>query len=1175
MKKSLSLLLIFLLSLLLLGNAVAGGTAGVMGTIFLDANSNGIMDGGDKPLSNIEVSLLQADNASETVLATTTSNEQGQFAFPNLSGGTYALRASLPKKHVPTVPQSNGSQALPGNSQTALTPVFSLADGETKNLPIGTTPKSGYIKVIAFGDENANSGRFSTEPLLSEVKVEIIYESNGTEYVVATANTNKQGEATLSNLSPATYRVAATLPDPYIVGPVGKKISLFYNGIVPGDGSRGLSEQFNLPAGGSIGMGIGGVLTGKVSGQVWMDTNGNGKMDSGERGAEGVRIQISNPGKGVDRSMVTGNDGAYTFDKLQEGTYRLNASLPQDAMFTIPGDSLLSGNEQTDSTDINVALGQTTNLKPIGIAPLTSLDVLAFEDLNVNGVMDQDEPLFAGADIQIIPSDGKAMRGSTDKDGLATFSPVRPGKAGIRVTLPEPHVLTVHEENGSIFSTVSALRTAETVYTLEAGQHSRVLLGVTLPSSIAGTAFDDENLSSIRDNSENGIEGIQVEAINANGETAAKSVTNSDGQYVLDHLLPGTYTVRFSIVSPYVFSSPSDTGIESENKVITQTPTYGDTAPIVLKADETASHIDAGIFRSAIINGKVLLGDETDGFSGKSGGLNGVKIALLDADGARVSDYTIAETDQAGAFSLKGALPGSYQLEYTLPEGSAFSQPEQKEKTYVSEVIHLKSNDVLDVDPLFAVRTGSIAGNVFNDFNANGKKDDSDQAFIDASIKLASSKGESLEAVTDENGLYRFLDLRPGNYTYQVTLPDGHLIMQAESIELTGSQNNTASCPVTLRMGEQIENANIAVSPAASLQIDSFYDNDLSSTLTETDTPFPQTTITLTHELTGARIPVTTDVNGKASLERLYYGRYTISLPLKPDHAVIAPKGDVSGDEWKGSITISNAAEKQSIAIVQYGSIAGNIWNMDGSNADTANIPIMLQNADSKEQVANTSTDANGTYSFNNLLPGNYIISSILPSGFRFARSVDTQVRPSVITSDQNDAATQKGSSALLTLSMGQALTQQDIGIGATGRLGDFAWLDTDGDGMQDTDEPGIPGLTIRLFRYGEMAAETTTDAYGRYLIDDLYPGEYTVEIELPTELKTTKLQTEFSLVASVLPGGQTGTARAEGIVVPSKSSNLNCDFGFALMSPGKYPANLRNLPTKDWTPLVPYTPTR
>ena len=64
-------------------------------------------------------------------------------------------------------------------------------------------------------------------------------------------------------------------------------------------------------------------------------------------------------------------------------------------------------------------------------------------------------------------------------------------------------------------------------------------------------------------------------------------------------------------------------------------------------------------------------------------------------------------------------------------------------------------------------------------------------------------------------------------------------------------------------------------------------------------------------------------------------------------------------------------------------------------------------------------------------------------------------------------------------------LSGMDIGIGAMGSIGDRAWLDLNGNGMQDLEEPNMPGILIELYRNGELAASTTTDLYGRYLFSD------------------------------------------------------------------------------------------
>ena len=63
--------------------------------------------------------------------------------------------------------------------------------------------------------------------------------------------------------------------------------------------------------------------------------------------------------------------------------------------------------------------------------------------------------------------------------------------------------------------------------------------------------------------------------------------------------------------------------------------------------------------------------------------------------------------------------------------------------------------------------------------------------------------------------------------------------------------------------------------------------------------------------------------------------------------------------------------------------------------------------------------------------------------------------------------------------------------------------------------------------------------------------------------------------VASVIVPAEGGTGRADNILVPSGGRNLNCDFGFVLVTPGRYPASMQHLPTKDWSPVVDVVPQR
>ncbi|GAB2800649.1 hypothetical protein GCM10027275_53410 [Rhabdobacter roseus] len=71
---------------------------------------------------------------------------------------------------------------------------------------------------------------------------------------------------------------------------------------------------------------------------------------------------------------------------------------------------------------------------------------------------------------------------------------------------------------------------------------------------------------------------------------------------------------------------------------------------------------------------------------------------------------------------------------------------------------------------------------------------------------------------------------------------------------------------------------------------------------------------------------------------------------------------------------------------------------------------------------------------------------------------------------------------------------------GPLGSIGDFVWGDTNGNGVQDPGELGIPGITVELQDEAMVAIRTVvTDANGKYLFDSLFSGEYYVRFIAPT----------------------------------------------------------------------------
>lgn len=66
--------------------------------------------------------------------------------------------------------------------------------------------------------------------------------------------------------------------------------------------------------------------------------------------------------------------------------------------------------------------------------------------------------------------------------------------------------------------------------------------------------------------------------------------------------------------------------------------------------------------------------------------------------------------------------------------------------------------------------------------------------------------------------------------------------------------------------------------------------------------------------------------------------------------------------------------------------------------------------------------------------------------------------------------------------------------------IGNFVWDDIDGDGVQDTGEPGLAGVTVQLWNSTKTALllSDVTDANGRYTVVAPTPGSYRVRVLLP-----------------------------------------------------------------------------
>ena len=167
----------------------------------------------------------------------------------------------------------------------------------------------------------------------------------------------------------------------------------------------------------------------------------------------------------------------------------------------------------------------------------------------------------------------------------------------------------------------------------------------------------------------------------------------------------------------------------------------------------------------------------------------------------------------------------------------------------------------------------------------------------------------------------------------------------------------------------------------------------------------------------------------------------------------------------------------------------------DANETGVSNVGVTLSGSTGSGNVSlTTTTDLNGMYMFDGLLPGSYKLSFDLPNTFGFSPA-------NVGGNDQfdSDVNPATGMTETFGLSNDTYDDTRDAGLtplDETTNLGNMVFFDTDRDGIMDAGETGIANVVVRLYdaNTNSVVASETTDANGKYLFTDVEQGPYFIE---------------------------------------------------------------------------------
>ena len=1083
------------------------------GKVYYDANDSSSYDNGEEGFKDITVELLGADG---NVVATTTTDADGNYSFTRLPAGDYTVKvtkagaiANLTQTEDPDSTKDNTSGTVTLNADN----------------PVQENINFGYVKKHAISgnvylDQNRDKTKNTGDLPQGGVTVKLVDASGA---VVATTTTDADGNYSFTGLNDGTYTVQ--------VDKTGPLASTEQTEDPSGNGdSRSQAITFTRSDPDVTNVNFGYAEDYTVSGTVYYDKDRSETLNNGEPGFGGVTVNLLDEAGATVATTTTKADGTYSFAKLPAGKYTVKVE-PSDLLKKLEQTEDPDGTKDHTSGVVQVSHDNpsVTNVN-FGYATNYTIKGTIYRDADRSESLEDGEKLYEGVTVDLLDASGNVVATTTtDAHGAYAFTNLEEGTYKVRVRQEGPIADLVQTEDPD-----ATKDNASGDITLELNDpiKENVNFGYISDNSIAGTVYRDDNRSGALNLGEKGYPEQTVQLLDKDGAVVATTKTDANGAYSFDNLPDGTYSVR--VVKDGALTDLEQTGDPDSTL-------DNASEPITLnEANPTKKNVDFGYVPDYFITGTIYRdGNRSGALDSDEKLYEGVTVQLRDKDGNVVATTT---TDADGTYSFDKLPAGTYSV--TVVQDGPIASLEQTgdpdaTKDNASEPITLNNDNPSKTDVNFGyVNNNSLSGTVYRDDSRNGDQDGTEPGYSGVTVQLLDKDGTVVgTTTTDKDGRYSFEHLPDGTYSVTV-VKDGELT-DTEQTEDPDATKDGASEPVTLGEDNPSKDGiNFGYVPDYSIHGLVYRDGDRSESHGATEKGYANQTVQLRDKDGKVVATATTDQDGAYSFTKLPAGDYTVTVVKDGALTDLDQTEDPDGtkDSVSGVISLSN--DHRTETDVNFGYIANNSINgtiyrdgdRDGKKGDTegrySGVTVQLLDKDGKV-IATTTTDKDGKYSFEHLPDGTYSVKVVKDGVLADAdqtgdpdTTLDNASKP--ITLDEKNPT--KG--------------DVDFGYVPNNTITGTVYRDDNRDKTINGDEPGLERVSVQLLdEDGKVLQTLDTAADGSYAFQHLPDGTYTVKVVRSSSIKDYD-QTED-------PDATVDDTSAPYTMGPDHSLQENVNFGY------------------------------